>query len=166
MKTLFRRARVLAAKPQREWDVEVNYLRKILALDHPGARATAEILLNDGSGRTLSYDRRMLHVRMFNITKHDSTFVHLLADADRNLKIRRASAMARLAFDWMEAIFPKRVVSEEVGDALELIDRWRRDQVGKHLYAKIAVKVVSTIIVLSLNSIRFVVSSFAGKKAE
>ncbi|HVR03921.1 MAG TPA: hypothetical protein VMT47_17420 [Polyangia bacterium] len=78
----------------------------------------------------------------------------------------RTGRGAEFVFDWCEAIFPKMVADEEIGDAVELIDKWRRDPTCKHFRGKIVVKVVSTIVVLALNSIRFVVSSLGGKKAE
>lgn len=78
----------------------------------------------------------------------------------------RAVARARDVFDWCDAIFPKPLTKEEIGDALELIDSWHRDPACAYLRTKIALKVSSTLIVLVLNSIRFVVSSVAGKKAE
>jgi hypothetical protein len=34
---------------------------------------------------------------------------------------------AEAVFGWCEAAFPRRVTSEEIGDALEQINRWRRE---------------------------------------
>jgi hypothetical protein len=73
---------------------------------------------------------------------------------------------AEVVFEWMQVFFPRRVAMEEIGEALELINRWRSGPTSRHLRLKIAIKVVSTIAVIALNSVRFVVSSFAGKKAE
>jgi hypothetical protein len=79
---------------------------------------------------------------------------------------RRASKNAETAMAWLEVIFPKRVASEEIGDALELIHRLESDPACRHRDAKIYVKVVSTVLCLLVNSVRYVASSMIGKNAE
>jgi hypothetical protein len=81
-------------------------------------------------------------------------------------KTHAVSRRADRVFDWVFAALPKRVTSEEIGDALEEIDRWRRTTDCKHVGAKITLKVASTIFFVVLNALRYVVSSARGKKVE
>jgi hypothetical protein len=85
--------------------------------------------------------------------------------AEEHSAFRRA-AQARQVFDWLEVVFPRRVTSEEIGDALEIIHGLATDPECSRPGLKIAVKTVTTIFWVVLNSIRLISSSILGKKAE
>ena len=96
--------------------------------------------------------------------REDSRTAVDVATGEVDVEFFTVSRRAEAVLSWCEAIFPKRVAEEEIGDALELINRWQCDPTCGHVNAKIAVKVVSTVFVLVLNSIRFLVSSIKGSE--
>jgi hypothetical protein len=84
----------------------------------------------------------------------------------REYSVSVKAAQARQVFDWLEVVFPRRVTSEEIGDALEIIHGLATDPECSRPGLKIAVKTVTTIFWVVLNSIRLISSSILGKKAE
>jgi hypothetical protein len=79
----------------------------------------------------------------------------------------RLVAQAEGAFRWLDVLFlDKSVVDEQVGDALEVINRIVRG--GKYQRRSLAVwlKIVTTYVWVFMNSIRFKLMSRTGKKAE
>jgi len=101
-----------------------------------------------------------------HLCRKDSVTIVDVDKGEVEVEFFQVKGHAEAVMDWCDAIFPNAVASEEIGDALELINRWRRDPACEHVKAKIVVKVVSTLVVLALNSIRYVVSSVRGKKVE
>jgi hypothetical protein len=87
-------------------------------------------------------------------------------ESDHAAALEITVVRAKSVFDWVKAILPRRVEGEEVGDALEQIEGWRRDPRCKHARVKIVLKVVSTLVVVSLNSIRFLISSLKGSDSK
>jgi hypothetical protein len=114
----------------------------------------------------LDYKDDGLAARLADAARHDTSVARRAAAVRRRMGVVHVVRRAEFVMGWCEAIFPKRVAAEEIGDALELIARWRNDPTCKHVRAKIAVKVVTTIVVLALNAVRYAVSCWRGKKAE
>jgi hypothetical protein len=69
-------------------------------------------------------------------------------------------------FNWLERMFPRRVLTEEIGDALEIINNIANDPDCHRPKLKIMIKVVTTTFWVMLNSIRLLCSSVLGKKAD
>jgi hypothetical protein len=97
------------------------------------------------------------------LVRAQDSFADMIARAQAR-SIR--AAQARQVFDWLEVVFPRRVTSEEIGDALETIHGLATDPACSRPGLKIAVKTVTTIFWVVLNSIRLISSSILGKKAE
>jgi hypothetical protein len=76
----------------------------------------------------------------------------------------RAATRAAAVFAAFELVLPKRLRSEEIGDAVEIVNRIAVAPTCPHRGLKIAVKVASTIVWLLVNSVREVMSAVWGKK--
>jgi hypothetical protein len=94
----------------------------------------------------------------------DEPLVYWVIDAETNTRLwsalmRAASARRRatLVFDVVEAALPKRLRHEELGDALEFINRVDRSS------AKIYTKIATTLIWLAINAAREVMSVAWGR---
>lgn len=83
-----------------------------------------------------------------------------------SLLTSRPFMRARAIFGWLEVFFPKRVVSEEIGDALEMISRLESEPVCPHRHIKINFKIATTVCWVIVNSVRLITSSILGKKAD
>ena len=92
----------------------------------------------------------------------DEVILEFLAEWRSSRAVHRASR----ALSWLEVVFPKRVLNEEIGDALEVISRIARDPRSSHRAVKIALKVVTTTFWVVVNSVRVISSSLFGKKVE
>jgi hypothetical protein len=80
--------------------------------------------------------------------------------------VRTGKDMCRICFDWVSVFLPKRIVKEDVGDALERIAEWRERHQGNWLRAMIVLKIVSTLFFLTINTVREIASAlWGGKKA-
>jgi hypothetical protein len=93
-------------------------------------------------------------------------FVKML-QAEMMGEVRMALAVERSQswFEWLEMFVPKRL-SEDIGDALEVINRIASDPDCLHPRAMIWAKCISTTFWVFINLIRYVTSSVLGKKAE
>jgi hypothetical protein len=87
-----------------------------------------------------------------------------LGYSSRGLALR-AAERSRLWFHWLDVIFPPRI-TEEVGDALEWMDRIAADPNCKNPVRKIRIKRVTTVFWVIVNSIRYFMSGIMGRKAE
>ena len=92
----------------------------------------------------------------------DAAIFEELAEARAAISVVRA----RCSLDWLELFFPKRVIDEEVGDALEVIDKIVADPECSKRSLKIFLKVVTTIFWVAVNSVRFARSKFSEKSPD
>jgi hypothetical protein len=129
-----------------------------------GLEAEPEQLIDANALNTIEKDFRRLG-QVVRIQVRDDGRLAIFVEHS-TLNSHPALRRAESAMSWLEAVFPKRITGEEIGDALEEINRWVHDPACKHVRAKITVKVVSTAVFMVLNTIRYVLSSIAGKKTE
>jgi hypothetical protein len=75
-------------------------------------------------------------------------------------------ARADSTFRLLDAVLPKRLVDEDIGDALEAMNRVAKDPRYKYPRLVIRVRFVVTLVCVALNWVRYVCASVLGKKAE
>jgi hypothetical protein len=78
----------------------------------------------------------------------------------------RAARAARSAFRWIGIFLPRRIRDEEIGDALEDIQKIIRDPNCPNVRRAVRWKIVSTSFWLVWHGVRHVSASIRGKKAE
>ena len=104
-------------------------------------------------------ERKNLHRRLVDDRNTVVHLGHFRGAPTQSAAVTRAEGILTL----VEAVFSKRVRGEEVGDAVELIHRFKGHRFARAL---IYMKVATTIFWLFVNSIREFRSSMLGKKAE
>jgi hypothetical protein len=87
--------------------------------------------------------------------------VAFLEKAPRSIDYSGILSRVAQGFDLLQLVVPKRIADEEIGDALELIDRLARERRPKW---RIYLKAASAVFFVLLNAIREVSSSLLGKK--
>jgi hypothetical protein len=75
-------------------------------------------------------------------------------------------ARVQTCFRLLNAFVPSRTANEEIGDALEWIERLLADRTQRRVELRIICKTAATVFWVLANSIRYAVSSFLRKRAE
>lgn len=149
-----------------------------MTLDHRDARITAlekvqrEVLSQSVDGDELMQEIieviRQQRATQEALRQQDKRFVHQAQRESASLLVpatnpaTRALRAASHVFALVEIIVPKRVASEEIGDALEVIARLLIEQ---RPVWQIYVKLVATVFWILAHAVRDVVKGPAGQKA-
>jgi hypothetical protein len=135
-------------------DLRVEGVERVL-FDEVGRRLwdyrNGLIHLPDGGGKT--------HVALFvRTTLLDPEEVEMV---QRDRTLTRAAARVTRVFNFIELLVPRRLADEEIGDAMELIDRLALAGCPRW---QIYLKAASAVLFVLLNAVREVSSSVLGKK--
>ena len=111
-------------------------------------------------------DWKELHKSFASQIEAEAWAVRFVSDMTIAKERVRAARAAESAFRWVGILLPKRIRDEEIGDALEDINRILRDPTCPNVLKAVRWKIASTWFWLAVHALGRIGAAIRGRKAE